>query len=253
LVLSSAVKNIKEGNLADTPPYNNPRFKIKLYDWDLFKGPAAGDAAPDFTVTDLDSGTEVSLSDFKGKWVAIETGSSTCSMYTKNIPGMEALRAEHADVEFLVIYVREAHPGERLHQHKTFAEKTAAAKLLKPRYKENRRVLVDSHDGDFHQQYGMKPNVIYVIRPDGSVHYRCDWAHEDGLKEALENREQLHTLEHADIDKLHAARGMGITLRTMWTGGIIALWDFFAAGPELVKRHKFEDEYYRKHGRFRNQ
>ncbi len=240
-------------NSTDTAPYNNPRFKIKLYDWDLFVGPAAGDVAPDFTVTDLETHAPVRLSDFKDQWVVIETGSSTCSMYTKNIPGMEALRAEHPDVEFVVIYVREAHPGERLHQHKNLEEKIAAARLLQPRYDENRRVLVDNHAGDFHRAYGMKPNVIYVVRPDGTVHYRCDWAHVDGLREALEDRAQLHTREHADMAKLHATRGMGIAIRTMWTGGLIALWDFFMAGSELVKRHKLEDGYYREHGRFKNQ
>ena len=157
--------------MTEPAPYNNARFKIKLYDWDLFLGPAAGDVAPDFTVSDLETGEPVSLSSLRGKWVVIETGSSTCSMYTKNIPGMESLCAEHPDVEFLVIYVHEAHPGERLHQHKNFNEKVSAARLLKPRYNENRRVLVDSHAGDFHRVYGMKPNFIYVIRPDGTVHY----------------------------------------------------------------------------------
>ena len=80
--------------VTDTPAYNNARFKIGLYDWDLFRGPHAGDLAPDFTVTDLETGDSASLSNFKGTWLAIETGSSTCSMYTKNIPGMEALRAQ---------------------------------------------------------------------------------------------------------------------------------------------------------------
>jgi len=239
--------------LTDTTPYNNSRFKIKLYDWDLFMGPAAGDAAPEFTVTDLETNVPVKLSEFGGKWIVIETGSSTCSMYTKNIPGMEALRAEHTDVEFIVIYVREAHPGERLHQHRNVEEKIAAARLLKPRYNENRRILVDGHAGGFHQPYGMKPNLIYVIRPDGTVHYRCDWANVDGLREVLADRDRLHTNEHADMEKLHATRGMGIAIRTMWTGGFIALWDFFAAGPELVKRHKLEDVYYHEHGRFKNQ
>lgn len=239
--------------MTDTPPYNNARFKIKLYDSDLFVGPAAGDVAPDFTVTDLETNAPVRLSDFTDKWVVIETGSSTCSMYTKNIPGMETLRAEYADVEFLVIYVREAHPGERLHQHKNLDDKIAAARLLQPRYNENRRILVDSHAGDFHRMYGMKPNVIYVVRPDGTVHYRCDWAHVDGLREALDDRTRRHTREHADMKKLHATRGMGIAIRTMWTGGLIALWDFFMAGSELVKRHKLEDGYYREHGSFKNQ
>ena len=233
--------------------YNNARFKVKLYDWDLFVGPQAGEVAPDFEVTDLETGQPVRLSDFKGEWLVIETASSTCSMYTKNIPGMEQLRDENPGVNFVVIYVREAHPGERLHQHKNFEEKVGAAKLLKPKYDENRRILVDTHEGDFHRAYGMKPNFVYVIRPDGVVHYRCDWAHVDGLKAALEDRENLHKVEHADMKALHATRGMGIAIRTMWTGGLVALWDFFAAGPSLAKRHKLEDAYYNEHGRFKNE
>ena len=233
--------------------YNNPRFKVRLYDWDLFVGPQAGDVAPDFEVTDLATGRPVKLSDFRRQWVVIETGSATCSMYTKNIPGMAKLREAHPDVKFLVIYVREAHPGERLHQHRNFDDKLAAAKILKPKYDENRQILLDSHDGAFHRVYGMKPNFIYAIRPDGVVHYRCDWAHVDGLKDALEDRENLHPIEHADMKALHATRGMGIAIRTMWTGGIVALWDFFAAGPGLARRHKLEDAYYSKHGRFKNQ
>jgi hypothetical protein len=59
--------------------YNRPRFTVMQYDWDVFKGPRAGELAIDYSLTDLD-GNEVRLSDFRGKWMAIETGSSTCSM-----------------------------------------------------------------------------------------------------------------------------------------------------------------------------
>jgi glutathione peroxidase-family protein len=110
------------------------------YDWDVFKGPRAGEPAIDFPLTDLD-GNEVCISDFRGRWLVIETGSSTCSMYTKNMPGMKSLREQHPDVTFVVVYVREAHPGERLHQHQTFDEKMSAARTLTPKYNEDRTIL----------------------------------------------------------------------------------------------------------------
>lgn len=232
-------------------PYLNPRFKIKLYNWDTFVGPAAGQPSVDFTATDYD-GNEVKLSDFLGKWVVLETGSSTCSQYTKNIENMRALIAEFADVEFIVVYVREAHPGERLGQHKTFDDKKFAACLLTSKYQEHRRVLIDTLDGDMHRAYGAMPNVVYVIRPDGVVHYRCDWTHIAGLKAALTDRENLHTLEHAKIAEISSERGIGIAIRTMWTGGFLALWDFVIAGPSLLKKHKLIDAYYDEHGRFKN-
>lgn len=235
------------------PPmvYNTPRFKVKQYDWDVFVGPAAGEKAKDFKLVDLDTGETVKLADYKGKWLVIETGSATCSMYTKNIPDMKKLFAEHPDVERVLVYVREAHPGERLHQHQSMEEKLEAAKLLRPRYGEDRRILVDSYQGDFHRAYGGMPNILYVIRPDGTVHYRCNWATVDGLKDALEHRDRLHTHENADMHKLKASRGMWVALRTMWTGGFVALWDFVVATPQLVKRHKLVDDYYNKHGKFK--
>lgn len=232
--------------------YLAPRFRVKEYDWGVFVGPAAGDPAPDFPLTDFD-GNQVKLSDYRGKWVVLETGSATCSMYTKNIPGMKKLREEFPDVEFLLIYVREAHPGERLHQHRSFDEKVRAAKVLPSRYGEDRPILIDSLNGDMHRAYGVMPNVVYVIRPDGIVHYRCNWATEDGVREALSDREHFHTYENADMNKLKASRGLGTALRTMWTGGILALWDFVVAGPALMRRHKLVDEYYAKHGKFQNE
>jgi peroxiredoxin len=229
--------------------YLNPRFRVKEYDWGVFVGPRAGEQAKDFTLTDFD-GREVKLSDFRGKWVVLETASATCSMYVKNIEGMHQLRSEFPDVEFLVVYVREAHPGERLHQHKSFDEKLRAAHLLPKKYDEDRPILIDTLNGDMHRAYGVMPNVVYIIRPDGAVHYRCNWATVDGVREALSDREKLHTHENADMHKLKASRGMLTALKVMWTGGIVALLDFFIATPKLIKRHQLVDEYYAKHGRF---
>lgn len=236
---------------AKTLDYLNPRFKVKLYEWDTFVGPAAGEPAVDFSCVDYD-GNIVKLSDFRGRWVVVETGSSTCSQYTKNIDRMKNLRAEFPDVEFLVVYVREAHPGERLPQHKSFADKLRAAKLLPARYQEHRRVLIDTLEGDMHRAYGAMPNVVYVINPDGIVHYRCDWMHIEGLREALSDRSRLHTVEHAELKKISAQRSIWIAIRTMWTGGIVALWDFVVAGPSLYRKHKLIDAYYNQHGRFKN-
>lgn len=235
------------------PPlvYLNPRFKVPLYTFDTFVGPRAGEAAEDFTLTDFD-GNEVRLSDFRGKWVVLETGSSTCSQYTKNIQRMASVREEFPDVEFIIVYVREAHPGERLSQHKSFDDKKKAAGLLVPKYEEHRRILLDALDGDFHRAYGAMPNIVYVINPEGVVHYRCDWTHVAGVRKALSNRDEPNTLEHADMNEINASRSIWIALRTMWTGGFLALYDFFVAGPQLLKKHKMVDEYYAKHGRFSN-
>jgi len=234
------------------PIYNTPRFRVSDYNFEMFVGPRAGDDFKDFTLTDLASGAAVKLSDFAGKWVVVETGSSTCSMYTKNIPDMKAIAGEFPDVEFLLVYVREAHPGERLGPHKKFDDKIKAAKLVGPRYAEHRRVLVDNFEGDFHRAYGAMPNVLYIIRPDGKIHYRCNWATPAAVRGALRDRARFHTLENADTLSLRAGRKKMHMIRTMWTGGGIALYDFFRGMPLTLARHYKTDTFYKKHGRFIN-
>ncbi len=237
----------------ETPVYNNKRFKVRHYNFDLFVGPAAGQPLRDFTLTDLESGEDVKLSDYHGKWLVLETGSSTCSMYTKNIDGMAQLKVDFPDVEFAMIYTREAHPGERLGAHRSMDDKVKAAKMVKPRYGEHRRVLVDNLDGDFHQAYGAMPNMLYVFRPDGTVHYRCNWAATHYVRAALEDREHFHRLENADKFALRASRKLLPMVRTMWTGGVVALFDFLMGAPHVVARHNATDEFYAKHGRFKQQ
>jgi len=233
--------------------YNNKRFKVRHYNFDLFVGPTAGQPLRDYTLTDLETGAAVKLSDYHGKWLVLETGSSTCSMYTKNIDGMAELRADFPDVEFAMIYTREAHPGERLGAHQSMNDKLTAAKMVTPRYGEHRRVLVDNLEGDFHRAYGMMPNMLYIFRPDGTVHYRCNWAATHYARAALEDRENYHHLENADKMALRASRKLWPMVRTMWTGGILALWDFLMGAPHVVARHTATDEFYAKHGRFKQQ
>ena len=241
---------VNDTDKKQTAPYLYPRFRPRNYDYSTFAGPRAGEPAIDMILNDF-NGQQIKLSGFLGKWVVIETASATCSMYTKNIPGMKELRKEFPDVEFLVVYVREAHPGERLGQHRTFGDKISAASLLKSRYQENRRILIDSLEGDMHRAYGSMPNIVYIVNPEGIVHYRCNWATIDGVRKALMERDHPHTEENADMMKLWKDRSTWNSLRTMWTGGLLALWDFLLAVPYMIRRHKEADKAYTEEGRFR--
>jgi len=231
--------------------YNKPRFRVTDYNFESFPGPVAGEPFKDFTFTDLETQAEVHLSDFLGRWVVIETGSTTCSMYTKDIAEMRQLREAHPDIEFLLIYVREAHPGERRGPHTSMDDKINAARTLAPRYGEHRRILVDDINGEFHRAYGSMPNVVYIIRPDGAVHYRCNWATPAEIRAALSDRVNFHRDENADMKAIQASRGKFNMIRTMWTGGLIALYDFARNLPLMIAKHAKADTYYKKHGRFK--
>jgi len=97
------------------------------------------------------------------------------------------------------------------------------------------------------------PNMLYIFRPDGTVHYRCNWAATHYARAALEDRENYHHLENADKMALRASRKVWPMVRTMWTGGILALWDFLMGAPYVVARHTATDDFYAKHGRFKQQ
>ena len=81
----------------------------------IFRGRRLADYG--YTLTDL-NGNAVNLEDYKGKWLVIESGSLTCPMYVKRKALLEN-QGKHPDVEWLVVYVREAHPGEKAAQVKS--------------------------------------------------------------------------------------------------------------------------------------
>jgi len=57
----------------------------------VFPDGKAGEIAENFTVRDQD-GNEVSLEQYSGKWVVLETDSITCSMYVKTLVASKNFR-----------------------------------------------------------------------------------------------------------------------------------------------------------------
>ena len=223
--------------VANTPDtYNYDRYKLSNYDPAAFDGPKAGEPALwDFELTDLD-GKPVHLSDYRGKWVVLETGSLTCGMYVKNLQrkeGVAYLVDHYPDVEFLTIYVREAHPGSKQGAAEDLAEKIELAKHTKEAYRDPRTFLVDTIDGAMHRAYGAWPNMVYVFNPDGRVIYRCDWAFPHLIREVLDRRDEVHTTERKPIITAPLTVMVPVVLR----GGWDALWDLAIVLPLLTIKH----------------
>ena len=225
--------------------YNFERFHVDLFDLTRFTGPRAGEKAIDFTLYDLD-GKSVSLADFEGKWLVLEFGSGTCPMYARNVDPMAELVAANPDVEFVMVYVRESHPGGRISAHKDLKGKTAAASTLPDAINEKRRILVDAADGAMHRAYGELPNSIHVINPQGTVVYRCDWNYIDGISAVFADRERIHENEHAPTEVLKPSPALSIKM--LMRGGWGALLDFIKMVPKLEGEHVKADEYFADHG-----
>ena len=221
------------GAPAKNETYNYSRFRMSVYELGYFPGPKAGEQVDyGYTFTDL-NGNTVNLEDYEGKWLVIESGSLTCPMYVKNVKPYSKLKEKYPDVEWLVVYVREAHPGERAAQAKSVEEKINYAKRSRDDYGESRPIAVDSVDGKWHHDWGLLPNTVYVINPQGMVIYRADWSFAHNVDRVLQNRDKINTNEHIPI----IGAAPWITIPVTLKGGWIALFDILIIFPKVYYEH----------------
>lgn len=214
--------------------YNYRRFRVDHHPMDEFPGPAPGEPALDFRAHTLD-GREVRLSDFEGQILVLETGSFTCPHYVGNIDPMHDLAFEFPEALFLMLYVREAHPGGRVGPHQSFDDKLRNAHRLRDEEEENRMVLVDDLDGRAHQAYGAMPNMAYVINEEGRVVHRSEWANAASVRRVLED------LRHQK--PLIATEEHGFSIRkrkvlpTLYRAGLGSIVDFLVEFPKMALFH----------------
>jgi hypothetical protein len=162
----------------DALRYNYDAFRKEMAWQNLHfhGGPQPGTPAPDFELPVLGGGS-FRLSHRSGKPVLIEFGSITCPMTAGARAGMRRLhhRYEHR-IQFLSIYVREAHPGERYRRHLSLEEKISHAADWAAKDFITWPVAVDSLEGTVHEAYGLLPNGAYLIDATGQVAFRALWA-----------------------------------------------------------------------------
>lgn len=214
--------------------YNYRAFDATSYDLVDTQGPRVGDPMPDFVLSTLD-GEPVRLSDFRGKIMVLETGSITCPIYSGRIPGMNELAAEFPDVEFLVLYVREAHPGRNIPAHATQADKLARAQQLLTVQPEHRRILVDDVAGTAHRVLGGLPDLVYIVGPDGEILFRADWNDVPAVRQALRCITANEPV--GQVDPHFRPPPPWVTLPVLVRSGGDALRDFLWSLPNLIYQH----------------
>ena len=225
------------GESADTYNYQSFDYSsdaAELERW-LRDGPAVGGPAPNFELADLE-GNRLRLSDLRGRPVVLEFGSYTCPIFSDRAPAMERLAREYPEATFLIIYVREAHPGEIQSAHRTIAEKRSAAHKLVLEEALSRRVLVDSIDGATHRAYGGAWNPVYVIGADGRVVMRQAWNHPADVADALQALQSgadPEIPESTDMLREPGVRPMG--QRLVERGGLKAIRDFYETVPAALQ------------------
>lgn len=200
------------------------------------RGPEPGDEAPNFEGRTLDGDT-IELSDFEGKKnVVLTFGSSTCPFTAASIGGLNDLYEDLSgeDVEFLFVYVREAHPGEKRPAHESYEDKVEAAEQFRDEEDLDLPVIVDEVNGKIHRKYGTLPNPTYIIDKEGRVAFRALWTRPrviaDALEELLEHQEENgdeHVVVMGGEDtKPPVTRAMLHTHRALERGGRLAVERF---------------------------
>ena len=222
----------------DDSDYNYRAFSFAMDDvgigrW-LREGPKPGQAAPEFSLKTLD-GSVVSLTDLRGQPVVLEFGSYTCPIFCGQIKAMEAITHRHPEAAFLVVYTREAHPGDVTPEHRSPEDKSAAARRLLTEESITRTVLVDDVEGTVHRAYGGAWDAAYVIDASGTVVLRQAWTHPDEVEQVLTELAAGRPVAARETTDMAppSDRPMG---EGLLRGGKRALFDFYRTAPPPVQQ-----------------
>ncbi len=233
------MKSNKSDTLSNTLPvsneYNYPHFKADFYQFKDFTGLKEGDKFIDFELRTAD-GKPAKISEFLNKPLVFEMGSITCPMYAGHVTPMQEIAKKHPELNFVVLYVREAHPGNKIQRHTTIESKINSAKEAIRFYKDNRTILVDDTDGKAHKTYGTLPNSVYVIDTDGTILFTKSWNNTDYLEPVLENIKNKKSTN--ELKFRPAKPGLYQSYVTLYKkGGKVSLFDFIKDLPKLLWKH----------------
>ena len=147
--------------------------------------PTTGDRLPQLDLDTLD-GERITFEDLAHPHLFV-FGSNTCPMTASARNVLGALYREFGDkVSFVLVQVREAHPGEHIPQPSSVEEKRAHARRLRETLGVEFTVAVDDLDGSFHSSLDPKPNAAYLVDTQGEILFRSMWSSdEQGLRTAL--------------------------------------------------------------------
>ena len=175
--------------MTSAPPeyaYEHFRLSHMLADMRFTPGtPAPGDRLPQLDLRTA-VGERITFADLDRPHLFV-FGSNTCPMTASAGDVLLDLHREWGEqVRFVLVQVREAHPGERIPQPRAIEEKVAHARRLGEMLGVPFTVAVDDLDGSFHASLDAKPNAAYLVDAQGTIVFRALWSRDgDGLRRAL--------------------------------------------------------------------
>lgn len=233
--MNSVVINQSTTSVADDYRYKHFTTGLLFRDLRFRKDAAArGDAFPKFELFTTDGSLLVNKDVFGDKPVIFIFGSMTCPMTASAAPSVQELYDEFGDrVEFVMLYVREAHPGEYFVQSETIEEKLDYARTLRDFYDIQWTVAADNIDGGLHRALDPKPNSAFLADKDGTILFRSLWASDyRALRRALDAAANGRIPEMRQSVRMigPVSRAMGHVQEVMTRGGPQAVRDLWLAG-----------------------
>jgi len=209
--------------------------------------PRPGDRLPEFDLPTVD-GDRISTRDFVGhKPLLLITGSYSCPMTASSDPVLKEFYNEFGnDIAFVMVQVREAHPGEHSEQPHSMEEKLKYAKALKVRDELPWPIVIDEADGGLHHALDEKPNALWLTDRDGVIIYRALWAGDDtGLEQALDAvcRNRVPALQDSSRRIVPMAMGVGKMREMTLQSGPRAAHDMWRAAPPMAAMAWLADLY----------
>ena len=229
----AAAESAKQG-------YRYQRFTLALMLQDFRFNASSlrpGDMAPDVDLTNLDS-SRVRLSEIVGaRPVVLVTGSLSCPMTASSVPSLNRLLQDFGDAfDVVLLYVREAHPGELLRQPQSLAEKLEHATSFKDELAVRARVVVDDIDGTLHRLLDAKPNAAFIFDATGRLVFRSLWASDEGgLRTALTSLRDATQLRASQSTRMvqPMLRALGSVSETLTRAGASAHRDLLLAAAPM--------------------
>ncbi|MEO1332887.1 MAG: deiodinase-like protein [Myxococcota bacterium] len=222
--------------------YNYRNYHPRFYRVDTFSGPQRGSRSRDFKLVDSD-GRVRRLSEFLDRVLVLEMGSLTCPMYAGNVARSQELMHLYPEFNFAVLFVREAHPGNRVSEHRSLSMKCENAQVAARMYGDGRTLLVDDIDGHAHEFFGQLPNSIFIIDTDGTVLFSEAWNNAPRLESVLQALRSNQDVQSLSFQM--AVPPLRQIIQTLFHAGIVSVFDFVIHAPRLMWEH-FRAGHFRK-------
>jgi glutaredoxin-related protein len=175
---------------------------------------------------------------FNDKPVLFIFGSMTCPMTASAMPFLLELHAEFGYcVDFIMLNVREAHPGENFVQPENMDKKLEHARALKEFFCIPWMVASDNVDGDLHRALDPKPNSAFLTNSDRIIVFRSLWASDrEALRHAVESTADGKNPHKSESQALigPVSRAMGHVQEVMERAGPQAVSDLWLAGLPMA-------------------